>query len=186
MSDLGVPVAEDERVALDRPRADRLVALVEEAPPELVAVEEEALRLGLLARLELGTGVGEAVHVVVAGEEEARHRAAVRTPVARKHLEPGSRDGLELRQFVPGGKVAGDEHGVHLAFVKVAQSLLEPVSVRKGRDVDIRKYADPQIGLGRGLGKSRSGRAERRRRLDEISSSDCHGLTVLGFESLKV
>ena len=171
MADLGVPVAEDERVALDRPRADRLVALVEEAPPELVAVEEEALRFGLLARLELGAGVGEAVHVVVAGEEEARHRAAVRAPVAGEHLEPGGRDGLELRQLVPGGEVAGDEHGVHLAPVEVAQGLLEPVGVRKRRDVDVRKYPDAQIGRGGALRERRPGRAERRRRLDEVSSS---------------
>ena len=157
------PVAQDEGVALDRLDHDGRVVLVEKLAPKFLAVEIEAKLSRLLGRLDgpLSAAVAEAVHVVVAREEQPLDVRAVGAAVVREDLEPDPRDVGELVVVAVGREVARDEHRVDLAVAVELQRAAPDLGGVVALDVDVREDPDAQVGpRGGECGQARrSGRA---------------------------
>ena len=118
--------------------------------------------------------VGVAAAVVVAVVEQIGDRLAVAAPVARKHLEPGVGDELQLRSGTVVGKVAADEDTVGAPLVERAQSLFPAGGVVARSDVNVAQNAEFHLKRtlvgGFTAGRQRSRRAESDRSPHERSS----------------
>ena len=136
---------------------------MEKLAPELLTVEIEAEPLRLLDRLDgpLSAAVAEAVHVVVAREEQPLDVRAVGAAVVREDLEPDPRDVGELVVMPPRGEVARDEHRIDLPVAVEFQRAAPDLGGVVALDVDVREDPDAQVGpRGGECGQARrSGRA---------------------------